>query len=287
MYHDNLLSKVFARLPPSAPRALPTPHNRYTKYWTAKSTLYQRIALLLQTLQYTELLCEMTAKRRGDATRWRVAVILESIKAFCRLLLMRLTKSRPLVSPPLPEREADPRLTEDAKPNLTAQWDGMDTPPLSEAGSDMSWTMPRTGLSLPSLPDSNEVTEYLLKKVLTADDIKAPKQLLHRMTTAQAQIAEIMWILRPLVYALLMQRYQKDKKNWTPWLVGITMEIASRQLAKKDLSERIAGGLRGLTGLERDELRKRGWSMGWWAMRGAFYEHVTKYVKIKVSTARN
>lgn len=218
----------------------------------------------------------MTAKRRGDATRWRVVVLFESIKAFCRLLLMRLTKSRPLVSPPLPERELDPRLADSAKQTETEGWNGMDTPPLSEAGSEMSWTMPRTGLSLPSLPDSSEVTEYLLKKVLTADDIKAPKQLLHRMTTIQAQLAEVTWILRPLVYALLMQRYRRDKKNWTPWVVGITMEVASRQLAKKDLSERVAGGLRGLTGLERDELRKRGWGMGWWLMRGAFYEHVTK-----------
>jgi peroxin-16 len=31
-----------------------------------------------------------------------------------------------------------------------------------------------------------------------------------------------------------------------------------------------------LTGLEREELKKRGWALGWWAMRGAFYENVTK-----------
>ena len=42
--------------------------------------------------------------------------------------------------------------------------------------------------------------------------------------------------------------------------------------------ERLAGGLRGLTGLEREELRKRGWALGWWMMRGAFYENITKYV---------
>ena len=47
--------------------------------------------------------------------------------------------------------------------------------------------------------------------------------------------------------------------------------------ARRDFRERVAGGLRGLTGLEREELRKRGWSMGWWLMRGAFYENITKY----------
>ena len=192
------------------------------------------------------------------------------------MLLMRLTKSRPLVNPPLPEREVDPRIPEDENPGKS-QWNGMQTPPISETGSDsLTWTMPRTGLSLPTLPDSSEITEYLLKKVLTADDIKAPKQLLHRMTTTQGQVAEMMWIMRPVIYALAMQRWQGDKRSWSPWLIGISIEIAARQLAKKDLAERVAGGLRGLTGLEREELRKRGWSMAWWAMRGAFYENITR-----------
>lgn len=56
------------------------------------------------------------------------------------------------------------------------------------------------------------------------------------------------------------------------------MEYGCRQLAKRDFRERVAGGLRGLTGLEREELRKRGWSMGWWLLRGAFYENITKCV---------
>jgi peroxin-16 len=269
------LSKVYARLPASLSRPLATPHSRYTKFWTGKSTLYRRTAILLQTIQYTELLWEMAARRKGAILRWRVVVFLEMVKAVCRMLLMRLTNSRPLVSPPLPEREVDPRTLEEEK-EAKSQWDGMQTPPISETGSELSWTMPRTGLNLPSLPDSSEITDYLLKKVLTADDIKAPKQLLHRVTTGRGQVAEIMWILRPVVYALLMQRLQGDKKSWRPWLIGVSLEFAARQLAKKDITERVAGGFRGLTGLEREELKRRGWSMGWWAMRGAFYEHITK-----------
>ena len=276
LYHDSLLAKTMSRLPPSLPRPLPTLHNRYTKFWTAKSSVYKRVALLLQTIQYTELLWEMAAKRKGENIRWRVVVILEMVKALCRLLMMRLTNSRPLVSPPLPDREADPR-TVDTGNSETTQWDGMQTPPTNETGLDgLSWTMPRTGLSLPNLPDSTEITEYLLKKVLTADDIKAPKQLLHRLTTAQGQIAESMWILRPVIYAMALQRWRSDKKSWRPWLLGVSLELMARQFAKKDLAERVAGGLRALTGLEREELKKRGWSMAWWAMRGAFYENITK-----------
>jgi peroxin-16 len=225
-------------------------------------------------IQYTELLWEMAARRRGEKVRWRVIVIIEILKAVCRLLLLRLTNSRPLVSPPLPEREQDPRASE-SEPD-SGDWNGMETPP-SEGSSELSWTMPRTGFSLPSLPEASDISNYLISKVLTADDVKPPKSLLHRVT-GQGQFAEVLYILRPVIYALAMQKWSGNKRSWSPWLIGFGMEYGSRQLAKRDFKERVAGGLRGLTGLEREELRKRGWGMGWWLMRGAFYENITKCV---------
>jgi peroxin-16 len=115
----------------------------------------------------------------------------------------------------------------------------------------------------------------LLSKVLTADDIKPPKALLHRVN-GKGELAEALYILRPVIYALAMQHFSGDRKSWRPWLIGVSIEYGARQLAKNDFQERLAGGLRGLTGLEREELKKRGWALGWWAMRGAFYENITK-----------
>ena len=124
---------------------------------------------------------------------------------------------------------------------------------------------------MPSLPDSSDIPSYLLSKVLTADDIKPPKALLHRVS-GKGELAEALYILRPVAYALAMQHFSGDRKSWRPWLIGVSIE----QLAKKDFQERLAGGLRGLTGLEREELKKRAWALGWWTMRGAFYENITK-----------
>jgi len=136
--------------------------------------------------------------------------------------------------------------------------------------------MPRTGLSLPALPSSDDISTYLLSKVLTADDIKPPKQLLHRVTGV-GEMAEVMYILRPVIYAIAMQYWaKKNKKSWQPWLLGLAIEYGAQQMAKRDLQERRAGGLRGLTALEKEELKKRGWGLGWWVMRGAFYETFTK-----------
>ncbi|EAW07977.1 peroxisomal membrane protein PEX16 [Aspergillus clavatus NRRL 1] len=270
LYHDSLVSRVIARLPSTIPRPAPTSHTRYTKFWISHSPLYHRVALTLQMVRYTELLWEMIARRRGEKVRWRVVVLIEAIKAICRFFLLRLTKSRPLVSPPLPEREIDPRTADEEE----SDWNGMETP-VSERSTDLSWTMPRTGLSLPSLPEVNDISNYLISKVLTADDIKPPKALLHRVS-GQGQFAEVLYILRPVIYALAMQRWSRDKKSWRPWLIGFGMEYGCRQLAKSDFRERVAGGLRGLTGLERTELKRRGLAMGWWLMRGAFYENITK-----------
>jgi peroxin-16 len=272
LYHDSLLSKAIARLP-GAQRLHSTPHNRYTKFWSQKSPTYKRIAIVLQMIQYTELLWEMAAKRKGEKIRWRVVVLLEAIKALCRLLLLRLTNFRPLLSPPLPRREIDPSTLEESSSSA----DGMDTPPSEHSAEAENWTMPRTGLSMPGLPDSSDISSYLLSKVLTADDIKPPKALLHRVS-GKGEIAECLFILRPVIYALAMQHWSGDRKSWRPWLLGLSIEYGARQLAKKDFQERLAGGLRGLTGLEREELRKRGWALGWWMMRGAFYENITKYV---------
>jgi peroxin-16 len=270
LYHDSLLGKAMAQMPGTR-RQVQTPHHRYTKFWTQKSPTYKRLALVLQMIQYTELLWEMAAKRKGEKVRWRVIVLLEVVKAVCRLLLLRLTNSRPLLTPPLPQREIDPSSLEDT----SASADGMDTPPNERSVEAENWTMPRTGLSMPSLPDSSDISNYLLSKVLTADDIKPPKALLHRVN-GKGELAEALYILRPVIYALAMQHFSGDRKSWRPWLIGVSIEYGARQLAKNDFQERLAGGLRGLTGLEREELKKRGWALGWWMMRGAFYENVTK-----------
>lgn len=232
---------------------------------------------MLQIVQYTELLLEMMARRKGEKARWRVVVLLEAVKAMCRLMLMRLTNSRPLLSPPLPEREV--------AAEKTGAEDGLlPSPPSerserSEAGSEQ-WTMPRTSLTLPPLPSSGDISSYLLSKVLTADDIKPPKALLHRVS-GLGEAAEILYIIRPVIYAAAMaywcQREDgRGKADWRPWLLGLSIEYGARQLAKHDLETRRPGGARGMTQLEREELKKRSWALGWWAMRGAFYQNLTR-----------
>lgn len=320
IYHDHVLKHRAIQLA-SSPSLLnnknlkiqlpkPTLHSKYTSFWTSNSSLYSKIATLLKIAQYTELLWEMIAKRRGgEKQRWRVVVLIESFKAICRLILMRLTNSRPLVNPPLPlredfaptESEVEEEFSEE-KLKIINEMDtfdtqnafgdaGVPTPPISESEKTLCinsiepFNMPRTGLTLPNIPNPDTISSYLLAHIVTPDDVKPAKQLLHRLTSLQGQAAEVLYIIRPLIYALLLQRIARSygyegskwKKNWTPWIVGLSLEYFSRQLSKRDVASQIPGGERiGLTGLEREELKKRGINLAWWGMRGAFYENITK-----------
>lgn len=340
VYHDHLLKAranilsssptLSKSMPPSKPR--PTPHMRYTDFWASTSPLYTRIATVLKIVQYTELLWEIVARRRGgEQTRWRVVVLLESFKALCKLILMRLTGSRPLATPPLPtreefapveetEQEADSLLSDEELARLdpepmdetentlhtppTQTGNGnLPTPPPSEAdkpppplpqnkapSSSAAYPMPRTGHYLPALPlpTTHSISSYLLSHVITPDDVKPAYALLARLNTLSAQGAEILYILRPVIYALLLQRTaarygyvgRKWRRDWTPWLVGVGVEYAARTMAKRarmnDPTSSSYGGRFGMSGLEREEAKRRGLAMGWWGMRGAFYETVTK-----------
>jgi peroxin-16 len=342
IYHDHLLKArasllsssptLSKSIPSSKPR--PTPHMRYTDFWASTSPLYTRIATVLKIVQYTELLWEIVARRRGgERTRWRVVVFLESFKALCKLILMRLTGSRPLVNPPLPtreefapveepEQEAESLLSDDDLARLDPEpmnetednhnpppthpsTGDLPTPPLSESdkappprpqttksqSSSTAYPMPRTGHYLPALPlpTTSSISSYLLSHVITPDDVKPAYALLARLSTLSAQGAEILYILRPVIYALLLQRTaarygfvgRKWRRDWTPWLVGVGIEYAARAMAKRarmndPTASPYGGGRFGMSGLEREEAKRRGMAMGWWGMRGAFYETVTK-----------
>lgn len=252
LYHDTLLTRALSKLPGMPAQ---TPHNRYTRFWTQRSPFYRRIALFLQMIQYTELLWEMAAKRKGEKVRWRVIILLEVLKAICRFVLTRITKSRPLVSPALPQREIVPE-----EPAVEDEYEDVDE--IKKSNEPSSWTMPRTGQNLPALPQSTDISKYLLSKVLTCDDIRPAAQLLNKIN-GSAQLAEYLHILRPVVYAMAMSR---NPKSWQPWLLGLSIDLAARQLRKD--------GLR-VTSLQKEEWKNRSKQLAWYMMRGPFYENFT------------
>ncbi|KAK9237489.1 peroxisome membrane protein [Lipomyces kononenkoae] len=288
LYHDTILARALSSSALSS-NYQPSLHTRYTRHFATRSTAYKSIAYTLVVIQKTELLIEIMSRKYGGQRGQRTAVVgIESIKAACRLALFRISGSRTLLTPPIPERDIDPKLLDPDDPISFAE--------ANEDGMEY-WTMPRTGQKLPQLNADSDLTQFLMKKVLLPEDVVSAPKLAHPLTTVDGRAKEILYILRPLLYALLTllaSRLRESRRfkgsqartviNWMPWLVGFALEFICKDGVIDSLSN--DGGIRTavskLTGLEKLELDKRSKSMWWWALRGQFYELITKPILDKM-----
>lgn len=173
-------------------------------------------------------------KRKGVAAASDAVVVIEGVKAALRLALMRTTGGRTAVQPPIAEREVDPALLEAHKDEVlavpTRVRSGAGGAPRSaadvllggEEGESVEeehkeyWKGARTGYARPTIasirvagdavvgdPTSTggkeSVQQYLLTRVLTVEDVKRPEDLVAR-AKGLGKVAEIIWIMRPLLY---------------------------------------------------------------------------------------
>lgn len=211
-------------------------------------------------------------------------VILEVVKALCRVGMGRASGGRMVVGTGVGDERVE--RNGDAMGEEGVEVDG------GGKGGSGEWKMPRTGGRLPALPTSSStvassslytgiegvggagketIAAFLSSRVLTPDDIKSAHRLVRTLHSLPALLAESLYILRPVLYALALQRCHPDKKDWRPWLLGLGMELAARQL-------RIGDAEGGLSEVEREEGKRRGLGLLWWGMRGAFYENATRGV---------
>ncbi|KAI8351568.1 peroxisomal membrane protein pex16 [Mortierella sp. GBAus27b] len=268
IYHDTILTKHVASLP-AAHRPAPSALNRYTRDWQNSSPIYKRIVLVLTIIQYTEVLIEMSIQKKwGQQYKWRVITALEAIKAFGRLGLMRITSNRMIMYPVHTERDVDPSTLADlTEANLSVK--------------ESHWVGTRTGstrLQLSAVQKANgksknsDVTEFLLSKVLTADVVRKPRDLVGMLRGIGA-IGEYLFILRPLIYVLAMRKY--GQKSWYPWFLSLAIELTSRRCIKHGFAGRGSRCASG-TPLEKDEMKRRLWLLLYYVLRSPFYDRFTK-----------
>ncbi|KAI0801195.1 peroxisome membrane protein, partial [Fomes fomentarius] len=243
MYHDTLLAKV-ARTDPKYKPLLPaSPHTRYTRAWCAKDARYKWAARALELIRFTELLLEMGLRRKvSPKTRWRGVVMLEVLKALLRLVLLRITR-RPLVSSPIPEREFDPE-------NVPS---GSDTSsPTLAASSPPS--------SIPSTPEhlKNNHIALPLHPLLTPPP---PHNLLSR---PKEWLAEVIYTVRPLVYATMLASGRKDNR---PLMTALALELLALNLRRVPSQSSV---------LERSEYARRDRDITWYLLRGSIWDTWTR-----------
>ncbi|VVT57110.1 uncharacterized protein SAPINGB_P005539 [Magnusiomyces paraingens] len=268
-----------------------------------------------------------TDEAARDKNRWRTVLWIEAIKAALRLGLLAASHGRTVLSSPIPGRDVDTaRIVRDRRGNFkvldedeVAEYQqreqqremrrlAMDAEELAaddareleeeeqkeeeerrrrNKGKGAWWRMPRVGLGLPDNPAAEDVDEFLERKVLSAEDVRGPEGLVRRLSPVGVA-AEVIHLMRPLVYAFLVYQFSLQRRrrqqqqgqgqgvvkrvygSWTPWVVGILMEYGARRLALKELRDQ------GLTKLESEEFKQRAGDYGWWLLRGGMYENWTR-----------
>ncbi|KAI8365964.1 peroxisome membrane protein [Radiomyces spectabilis] len=218
-------------------------------------------AVGLSLISYTEVLLEMMASRWWPKlTKWRWIVGIEAVKVLLRLGLFYGTHRRMILHPTHLVRNVDPS-------TFTAS---------TTDKFELATLDPRIGTPSTANPSL----------LLTAKD--ATKTPLPRK--GWAHLAEIVWIIRPLVFVTLiyirlrrrhrspLQREKNaedeeeeclqtsDTMGWKPWLLSLGM----------DLLARTARHMQPMTSLEKDESRRRDYLLLYYLLRGPFYLYFTK-----------
>ncbi|KAI9021284.1 peroxisome membrane protein [Hyaloraphidium curvatum] len=169
---------------------------------------YGALALVFQLFTFVEKFAEIWAlKRLGDSGRWNVVVLIEGVKTAIRLACFRLLGFRgPLQPRVVPERDLTLTLP---KPPGTV------TPPMGPATTNMEASM------------SMSVSDLALMPSVLSDDEAAE---LVGVLSGWDRAAEYAFILRPIVYSLLLRRSSAQgtlKTAWTPYLVSLAMDLSS------------------------------------------------------------
>ncbi|KAK0553182.1 hypothetical protein OC845_001318 [Tilletia horrida] len=111
---------------------------------------------------------------------------------------------------------------------------GLPPPPISStsistvssgSGSESEETLVGTPLT------DKEVNDYLLSRTLTPTDVRKPVELVRQLRGRVGLTAELLWILRPLIYVLAIRRY--GRKSTSPWLLSLSLELLARRLRKR------------------------------------------------------
>ncbi|CCO29397.1 Peroxisomal membrane protein PEX16 AltName: Full=Peroxin-16 [Rhizoctonia solani AG-1 IB] len=247
--------------PKAKPILPPSVHSRYTRAWAKRDSRYRWAARLLEIVRFIELVVEMGMRRKfKKQTVWKGVFALETIKAALRLFLLKLTR-RPVLLPPIPEREIDPA--------------AMSLDPLSEPTNESS-TPPRTpdhiknnrhALPSPLLTPPKggakpmPIEDYLMNKALSTDDLRAPTRLMDILASPRDWLAELLFIA-----LYLLSRSNKNNKS-TALGVSLVIELLSRNLRRAPAPS---------SQLERGEYARRDRDLLWYFFRGAIWSEWTR-----------
>ncbi|GJJ08803.1 hypothetical protein Clacol_003022 [Clathrus columnatus] len=270
LYHDTIIGRRLAQTPKWKPLIPPSPNSRYTRAWADKDRLYKWIARALEVIKFTELLLEMNLRRKlGEKGRWRSIIALETVKAILRIILLKITR-RPLVSPPLPERDFDPANLPSLDPEMLQTPLSNKQAPSSSAPDHLKNNHVNIDIPNPLLTEkprngtASPVESYLLPKALSPSSLKEPTCLINSLSSPKDWLAELTYVLRPLIYVIMLSR---DSITPNPVILSLALDLSSRYLRRSPPPS---------SALERAEYAHRDRDLLWYLFRSQIWTLYTR-----------
>ncbi|KAF8585528.1 peroxisomal membrane protein PEX16 [Ramaria rubella] len=271
LYHDTIIARRVAQFPKYKPLIPPSVNSRYTRAWADKERLYKWAARTLEMIKFVELVVEMGLRRKfGQNGRWRGVVTLEIVKAVLRFILLKITR-RPLISPPIPERDFDPSNLPSLEPEVSsltavssASQSLLSTPEHLK-NNHISLDAPNPILTHPvSSRSTSPVENYLLPKALSPSSVKPPICLVRPLASPTDWLAEGLYILRPFLYVIALAC---DSDSARPLVLSLAVDLSSRYLRRMPPPS---------STLERAEYARRDRDLLWYFFRGPIWSSYTR-----------
>lgn len=257
-------------------------NERFLKYNASKKSC-EIASWTLSVISYTEVIVEMVLSRKvSKLSRWKWVASMEGVKAILRLILFYGTKKKMILHPTHFIRNIDP----------------VSLDVCEEEKFELLNLDPRIGTAL----SANTTYE-------DNEDTPSPSPCVAegKSRIGWGKIGELLWIIRPFIYASMILLEQRRKKNaasneimlkhekddsgsetdedeeiekddegsWKPWLVSLSI----------DLIARIARNMQPMSSLERDESKRRDYLFIYYLFRGPIYLKFTRFLLDKFCDA--
>jgi peroxin-16 len=192
------------------------------------------------------------------------------------------------MSPPIPERDFDPSSLPPLESKAFSAPTASSSTPLSTPehlkNNHINLDVPNPILSQTGTSRSiSPVETYLLPKALSPSSVRPPTSLVRPLSTPKDWMAEVVHILRPLVYGkILLNCLLMGPSNSYPAVIALSHQMNSAHSLVLSLSLDLSSRyLRRLpppsSTLERAEYARRDRDLLWYFFRGPIWSSYTRY----------
>lgn len=251
-------------------------------------------SLCISAVKEVEVLIEVAAEHYvGKDEKWSFVAGTEAVKAFLRLILLHKSGYKMLIDGGATVNVDDaPRPPDMPSMHFSGHPEGGRMPTCWQTHPNYN-SHSLEGRALRALHKFGEKarTEHLSwlsgeqeytgtsSHLLESDNRSTLVSLWHekRVTSWSFILGEVLLILRPLVYVLLIRRYGLGA--WKPWLVSLAVDLTGTTIISRLTSPGLLRNGRGysLSKVEKDEIKRRQLLWAFYVMRDPFFSKYTRH----------